>query len=119
MQAGDCLVWDSPDEIRLKDHRIWLEHIVTRVRRGMSATDIAADLPSLTVGEVEAVLGYVEAHREEVEDYMARREAYLAEQARLADRTPPSPAIARMRRLRDTLKELGAHEALEARSARP
>ena len=119
MHSGDCLVWDSPDEIRLKGHRIWLEHIVTRARRGMSAADIVADLPSLTVGEVEAVLGYVEAHREEVEAYMARRDAYLAEQARLADRTPPSPAIARMRRLRDSLKEQGAQEALGARSARP
>lgn len=105
MRPDEYLAVDSPDEIRLTGHRIWLEHIVTRTRRGMSALDIVADVPTLTVEEVQAVQRYIELHREEVDAYMARREAYLAEQERLAKETPPSPVMARLRRLRDTLKE--------------
>jgi uncharacterized protein (DUF433 family) len=112
MQPEAYLEVDSPDEIRLKGHRIWLEHIVTRTRRGMSAVDIVADLPTLTIEEVQGVQRYIELHREDIDAYMARHEAYLAEQERLASETPPSPVMARLRRLRDTLKELGAQEAL-------
>jgi uncharacterized protein (DUF433 family) len=81
----------SPDEIRLKGHRIWLEHIVARARHGMSAADIASDLPTLTIAEVEAVLAYDASHGAEVDAYMARHAAYLAERERLATLRPRRP----------------------------
>lgn len=111
-QSSDLIEFISPDEIRLKGHRIWLEHIVTRARHSMSVVDIVADLPTLTIAEVEAVLDYIESHREEVDAYMARHAAYLAERERLAEATPASPVVTRLRRLRDSLKAQGAQEAL-------
>lgn len=99
----------SPDEIRLKGHRVWLEHIVARARQGMNAAEIVADLPTLTLTEAQAALTYIEAHRDEVDAYMARHEAYLAERGASGD--PESPVLARLRRLRESLKAQGAQEA--------
>ena len=110
--SAEYLEFLSPDEIRLKGHRIWLEHIVARARQGMSATDIVADLPTLTVDEVQAVFAYAETHRSEVDAYMARHAAFLAEQERRSEQAPVPSVIARLRRLRDSLKAQGAQEAL-------
>lgn len=108
----DYLEFLAPDEIRLKGHRIWLEHIVARARQGKTAADIVADLPTLTIEVVQAVLAYADAHRTEVDAYMARYEAFMAEQMRRTEQIPDSPVMARLRRLRDHLKAQGAEEAL-------
>ena len=109
---AEYLEFLSPDEIRIKGHRIWLEHVVARARHGMSAADIVADLPTLTMDEAQAALTYYADHRGEVDTYMARHEAFLVEQERLASSAPLSPVMARLRRLRDSLKAQGAEEAL-------
>lgn len=108
----DYLEFLAPDEIRLKGHRIWLEHIVTRARQGKNAAEIVADFPTLTVEVVQAVLAYADTHRTEVDAYLARHEAFMAEQMRRTEQIPDSPVMARLRRLRDHLKAQGAEEVL-------
>jgi uncharacterized protein (DUF433 family) len=68
---------ESDGTIRVGDTRVLLDLIVDAFDGGADAGSIARMYPSLRLGDVYQVLGYVIQHRDEVN-------AYLAEQARLA-----------------------------------
>jgi hypothetical protein len=49
------LIFDSPDKIRVKGHRIWLEHIVPCFQQGMTDAEIVNTFPTLRLEEVAGV----------------------------------------------------------------
>jgi uncharacterized protein (DUF433 family) len=90
----------GPDEIRIKGHRLGLEHIVERYREGWSAEQITEEFPGLALEKVYAVIAYYLANRHIVEDYLARIDARAEAAYREWAAAPPSPAMARIRALK-------------------
>ncbi len=104
MQPEEYLDVVSPNEIRLKGHRIWLEHIIERYLAGETPEEIAAHLPTLSLDEVEATITYYHAHQAEIRAYLERLHELTQEQMRLSD-AKPFATVERLRKLRDQLRE--------------
>jgi uncharacterized protein (DUF433 family) len=63
------------ERIRIKGHRIAIEHVIELHKQGVSAEDIAkVHYPSLTLEEVYATLTYYLHNKAEVEEYDRRGE---------------------------------------------
>jgi uncharacterized protein (DUF433 family) len=89
----------GPDVIRVKGHRIGLEHIVERYQEGFSPEQIMLDFPGLDLPQIYGILTYYLHNQDEVDAYMARVNA-RAEAAYAAWAANPSPATLRVRALR-------------------
>jgi len=82
MQARDFFDFETVDtlygkveRIRLKGHRIDIEHVLSHVSEGYSPESIARDVfPTLEVDEVRACIDYYRENKEEVDKYMAEGE---------------------------------------------
>lgn len=61
--------------IRIGRTRVTLDSVVRAHRQGASAEEIAAAFDSVGIEDIYAVLAYYLAHRTEVEQYLAEREA--------------------------------------------
>src|SRR4051794_23159434 len=104
MRPEEYLEFISPNEIRLKGHRIWLEHIIERYLAGETPEEIAAHLPTLNLDEIEAAIAYYHAHQTEVRVYLDQLNELTQEQMRLSD-AMQSATVERLRKLRDHLRE--------------
>lgn len=88
--------------VRLKGHRIGIEHIVERYREGWSAEQIALDYPRVELKKIYAVIAYYLYNQTVVDSYVtalnAEGEAAYQEWAAVE----PSPATLRVRQLRSS-----------------
>jgi uncharacterized protein (DUF433 family) len=64
----------EPYGIRIKGHRINLEHVIRLYTEGRSAEQIAEYYPGLSLEKIYVALAYYWAHKEEVEAYIRRGE---------------------------------------------
>lgn len=62
----------GPDIIRVKGHRIGLEHIVERYQEGYSPEQIALDFPGLGLQQIYGIIAYYLHNQSEVNAYLAR-----------------------------------------------
>jgi uncharacterized protein (DUF433 family) len=99
MQLAEYLEFLGPDVIRIKGHRIGLEHIVELYQEGYTAEQIQLELPTLSLEEVYGVITYYLHHQAEVDSYMARQVALVERDLRAAEASEPSPAMKRIRAL--------------------
>lgn len=103
---------DNPRAIRIRGHRIWIEHVLEPYRAGAQPDAIARAFPSLTIAEIEACIAYYQAHTAEMDDYLLEyRELGVRMQAE-AD-AKPSPVVERLRRLKRALHEAEDQHAHE------
>ena len=84
----DYLDFTNAPEIRVKGHRIWLEHIVEHYLAGLSPEDIVKEYPGLGIEKVYAALAYYLANKEEVDAYMARQREEATRAIHEQARTP-------------------------------
>jgi uncharacterized protein (DUF433 family) len=75
MRLEDYLDVQSDDVIRLRGHRIGLEHIVERYHEGYSPEQIALEYPGVSLEQIHAVIAYYLHNQQEVEAYIARIDA--------------------------------------------
>ena len=83
--------------VRVAGSRVTLDSLVALFDRGATAEEIAQSFPTLTLGDVYAILSYVVARREDVETYLTQRsveEGRARESAEL--RSPSSDLRARL-----------------------
>ena len=95
----DYLELVGPDVVRMKGHRIGLEHIVERYHDGYSAEQIALDFPGVGLAQIYGILAYYLHNQDEVDAYIARVNA-RADAAYQRWAANPSPATERVRALR-------------------
>ncbi len=89
----------SPDGVvRVTGTRVPLETVVRAFHQGATPEDIAQDFPTVTLGQVYAVLAFYLAHRDEVDAYVAERAA-ASDAARAAHETRLNPEGLRARLL--------------------
>ena len=62
----------SEDDIRIKGTRVGIETVLHDYREGASPEEIVLRYPTLSLEQVYATITYYLAHREHVDDYLAR-----------------------------------------------
>lgn len=73
---------------RIAGHRITVQNVVVwHEQSGMTADEIVATYPGLTLADVYAALAYYHDHREEIRARMRADDAFVAE---LKAKAPPS-----------------------------
>ena len=100
MQLEEYLEVQGPDVVRIKGHRIGLEHIVERYQEGFSPEEIALDFPGLSLEKIYAVIAYYLHNQKESDAYVARVNAHAESAYRLWD-ADPSPASLRLRAIKE------------------
>ncbi len=64
---------DADDVVRIAGTRVTLDTLVAAFEEGATAEEIAQQYPSLSLGDVYAVIGYYLRRRPEVEAYLRLR----------------------------------------------
>src|SRR3954453_13712976 len=100
MVLEDYFDFSDPDEIRLKGHRVWIQHILyPYLEQGKTAEQIAADLPTLSLDKVYATILYYLVNKEAVTEYMRDLREEMERQRAAQDRDPA------VQRLRERLRQ--------------
>jgi uncharacterized protein (DUF433 family) len=76
------LSMDATGTVRVKGTRLTLDTILGAYQRGDTPEEITEGFPDLDLGDVHAILTYYFRHREEVDAYLAERDAKAAEHRR-------------------------------------
>jgi len=97
MQLEDYFDFQAPDVIRLKGHRIGLEHVIERYHEGYSAEQIALDFPGVELEQIYGTFAYYLHNRVEADAYLERINAEVQRRMREYDAQPPSPLVQRLR----------------------
>ncbi|HEX4795534.1 MAG TPA: DUF433 domain-containing protein [Humisphaera sp.] len=100
MQLDDYFAFLSPDDIRIKGHRIGIESVLYEyIHRGQTAEQIAERFPTITLEQVYATILYYLHNKKQVSKYVA---VWLedARQKREEQSKRNSPFIERVRRLK-------------------
>lgn len=105
MQLEDYFDVISPDEIRIKGHRINIEQIVRRFHNGYAPEEMMQDFPGLSLEKIYGVIAYYLHNKAEVDAYMKRLDEHAEEQAS-ATRADPSSIS---RRIHALLREQEQH----------
>ncbi len=72
VRVEDFLDFSNAPEIRIKGHRVWLEHVVEHYIAGRSPEEIAQEFPGLGIERIYAAIAYYLANRETVDAHMAK-----------------------------------------------
>ena len=90
----------SPDSIRIKGHRIGIEHVLDYFLDGFTPEEIAHEFPGLELEKIYATITLFLAHKKEIEAYLQnRRERDLEAYNNWTNN--PSPTIQRLRIIRE------------------
>ena len=75
--------------IRIKGHRIGIEHVLRDYRNGASADELLRRYPTLTRDEIHATIRYYLANRDEVDEYICRVKRLQEGDWQTQERNPP------------------------------
>jgi len=87
----------SPDDIRIKGHRIGIDDVLYYYVEGYTPEEIVARFPTLSLEEVYATITYYLHNRSDVDAYLTRLTAWREQRYREWAANPPPVA----QRLRD------------------
>jgi uncharacterized protein (DUF433 family) len=107
MQLEDYFdFFENPYAIRLKGHRIGLEHIVERYQKGCAPEQIAQDFPEAPLEQIYGAITYYLHNKAQVDEYMAEIDQFVEEQVRLAQANP-SPIRQKMLQVKEQWRKEG------------
>ena len=88
---------DESGTLRVGGTRVTLDTVVDAFNEGLSAEEIAQQLPVLALADVYAVVAYYLRHRETLDVYLVERETAARQlQSRIARELPSSALRARL-----------------------
>ncbi len=76
MHLEDYFEFLSPDDIRIKGHRIGIDDVIKYYLQGYSPEQILEELPTLNLEKIFATLTYYLHNRTEIDAYMLRLEKW-------------------------------------------
>ncbi|MGK7894707.1 MAG: DUF433 domain-containing protein [Xenococcus sp. (in: cyanobacteria)] len=99
MLLEDYFDFLSPDDIRIKGHRIGIDNVLEPFLDGYSPEEIVALYPDLSLEKIYATITYYLHNRSTLDDYLLRLRQWREQnyQAWLAN---PSPLIQRLQKIR-------------------
>ncbi|MBU7582643.1 MAG: DUF433 domain-containing protein [Nostoc sp. TH1S01] len=99
MLLEDYFDFLSPDDIRLKGHRIGIDNILEYYLEGYTTEEIVTNLPSLSLEQIHATITYYLHNRTQIDAYLSRL-AKWREQRYQESLTHPSPLAQRLKTLK-------------------
>jgi len=94
---------DETGTIRVGESRVTLDALLQYWRSGMTPSEIARGLDTLTIADVHGALAYYFRHQSEMDDYLRRREEE-AEKLRREIEAATAPRLAALRDRAGTLR---------------
>ncbi len=91
----------SPDDIRLKGHRIGIDNVIDYYLTGCRPEQIQSHFPSLSLEKIYATITYYLHNFEEMDAYMSRLNSSREQRYQEWLTAEPSPVIKRLRAIRD------------------
>ena len=122
MGLEDYFDFLGPNEIRLKGHRIGIEHVVEYFQDGSSPEQIAQAFPGLSLEKIYATITYYLHNQAAVDAYLARQEAIVEQSMHEQEAQEPPPVVKRLRALKarheqerraQAKRELARHESAQ------
>lgn len=104
IELAKYLDFSNPDTIRIKGHRLGIEHILDHYLEGYNPDEIAQEFPGLNLETVYAAITYYLTNRAKMDVYMRQRHT-RNEQAYQEWAAAPTPLIQRLRALREKQSE--------------
>ena len=112
MQLEDYFDFLTPNDIRLKGHRIGIESVLYEyIHRSQTPEEIAARFPTLSLEQIYATILYYLHNTEQIHAYMTEWIEY-GRRMRVEQERNPAPVILRLRKIRAE-REAAKREALE------
>ncbi len=105
MLLEDYFNFLSPDDIRIKGHRIGIQDVIKYYLSGYSPEEILEELPSLNLERIYAVITYYWGNRTQIDEYMFRLEQSQEQNYQEWLRKEPSGVITRLRSHREQVKK--------------
>jgi uncharacterized protein (DUF433 family) len=105
MLLEDYFNFLSPDDIRIKGHRIGIQDVIKYYLSGYSPEEILEELPSLNLEKIYAVITYYWRNRAQIDEYMFRLEQSQEQHYQKWLKQEPSEAILRLRSFRKQAKK--------------
>jgi uncharacterized protein (DUF433 family) len=105
MNLPDFLAQDKFGYIHVAGHRIGLRDIVCLYHDGFSTEMLADEFPTLSVGLIQEIIAFYEAHKGEVDAYVAQEGAAIDKQRAQARQ---GPDLAELRRRYEALRRAEA-----------
>jgi uncharacterized protein (DUF433 family) len=99
MQLEDYFDFLSPDNIRIKGHRIGVDHVLEYFLQGYTSEEIAATYPDLDLEKIYATITYYLHNRAEMDAYLLRLRQWQAERYQESLQNP-SPMALKMRAIK-------------------
>ncbi|MCH8293672.1 DUF433 domain-containing protein [Candidatus Poribacteria bacterium] len=96
----------NENAIRIKGHRIGIEHVLRDYQEGASPEEILLRYPTLTLEKIHATITYYLANREEVDAYMKRVTQIQEEAWQEQEQNPPEFVVQLRKRLEPYRKAL-------------
>jgi uncharacterized protein (DUF433 family) len=97
MRLEDYFEFLSPDDIRIRGHRIGIDNVLEYYLQGSTPEQILEHFPSLTLEQVYATLTYYLHNKDEVEQYMERLNTWREQHYRESLLTESMPVVQRLR----------------------
>jgi len=105
MLLEDYFDFLSPDDIRIKGHRIGIQDVIKYYLSGYSPEEILEELPSLNLEKIYAVITYYWHNRAQIDEYMFHLEQSQEQHYQDWLKKEPSELIAKLRSLREQVKK--------------
>src|SRR5258708_17288432 len=99
LNLEDYFDFVGPDIIRIRGHRIGIEHVLEYYRDGYSPEQIAQEFPGLSLEKIHATIIYYLRCQPEVDAYITRLDRWSEEQYQESTMNP-SPVAQRLRSLK-------------------
>lgn len=107
MQIEDYFDFLTPDEIRIRGHRIGIEDILYEyIYNEMTAADLAARFPSLALEQIYAALLYYHRNQADMDAYLANWLAF-GDHMRSYQAANPTSTILKLRSVREQRASYG------------
>lgn len=93
MELRDYFDFNSEIDIRIKGHRIAIQHVLSAYRQGMGTDELRHRFPTLSMEKICATILYYLANKEEVEAYLAREKLMDEEAGKLIKAYGRTPTL--------------------------
>lgn len=107
MQLEDYFDFLSPDDIRIKGHRIGVDNVLEYYLEGYSPEEIQAALPTLTLEQIYATITYYLHNQAEMDSYLSR---VATQREQHYQQWTPSQAAQRIRAIKEQQGRYAHHE---------
>lgn len=89
----------SVDDIRVKDTRVGVEHLLSAYLAGALPEEICVEYPTLTPEQVHGVIAWYLRNRPDVDSYLGKRQVEARYARRQQAKQPQAAVVQRLRQL--------------------